>query len=100
MFFYYEKIEKNSIIELFSNFKNEILNNLNNYKISIDEFEIEAKIIKNFLIENFTKNFYDSIILNQKNEFNFSINFYYDCLLKNINSTFQKISNENFFNNK
>ena len=32
MNFFYEKIEKNSI-ELFSNFKIEILNNLNNYKI-------------------------------------------------------------------
>ena len=94
MNFLFENLEKNSI-ELFSNFKIEILNNLKNYKISIDEFEIESKIIKNILIENVTKNFYDSIILHQKNEFNFSINFYYDCLLKNINSTFQKILNQN-----
>ena len=93
MNFFYENFEKNSF-DLFSNFKTEILNNFENYKNSIDEFETESKIIKNILIENVTKNFYDSIILHQKNEFNFSINFHYDFLLKKINSTFQTISNK------
>ena len=51
---------------------------------------IYSTIIKN----NITKNYFNSIIAHQKNEFNYTITYYYNVLLKLIKSTHQYIINK------
>ena len=82
---------KNKWINLFSDLKTEVSNNLDNYKNSINEFGVYAFLYQQIIIKNISTNFYDSIISQQKNEFNYTISYYYNYLHKLINSTYQLI---------
>ena len=44
--------------------------------------------------QNLTKIFYDSIIKHQKSEMNYTISYYYNCLIQNITSVYQYILNQ------
>ena len=81
----------NKWVVLFSDLKTEVTNNLDKYKNSIKEFGIMAKILQQMYIKNITNSFYDSIIWHQKEEYNYSIAYYYNYLHKSINSSYQLI---------
>jgi len=99
---YYQKVTEkrlNTIFEdisdkwmnMFSLLKKDINNNLNNYKNSISEFGVMAIIYETLFSTNITSSYFDSIIIHQKNEFNYTISYYYNYLLKSINFTRQYI---------
>lgn len=69
------------------------LNN-SNFKYSTSEFGLMALIYEVILSQNLTKTYYDSIIEHQKSEFNYTISYYYNCLLQNITSAYQYIINK------
>ena len=94
----------NKWINSFNTLEQNINNNLNTFKNSINEFSILAQIYNSIINQNITSAYYDSIINHQKSEFNYTISYYYNCLLQNITSVYQYIinqipTNEEGFNN-
>ena len=81
-------------IDSFDKLENNINNNLNKFKSSIQEFGLIAIIYKSVICQNLTKGYYDSIITHQKSEFNYTISYYYNILLQNITSVYQSIFNQ------
>ena len=77
----------------FSLLYEEINPNIKEYKFSISEFDLILSIYKRIIINNITKNYFDLIIINQKNEFNYKISYYYRYIIHLINSTHQFIIN-------
>ena len=80
--------------EAYDTLKNEMQNNINNFKNSIDEFVITASIYRSLIEQNITRMYFDSIETHQKSEFNYTITYYYNYLLKVIKSTHQNIINK------
>ena len=80
--------------EAYDTLKNEMQNNINNFKNSIDEFGITASIYRSLIEQNITRMYFDSIETHQKSEFNYTITYYYNYLLKVIKSTHQNIINK------
>ena len=71
-----------------------VTDNLDNFNHSMNEFGVMALIYEVVITSNLTNNFYNSIINHQKSEFNYTISFYYNCLLQNITSIYQYIYNQ------
>ena len=81
----------------------EIDKNYDNFKNSIYEFGVMGQIYENLIKQNITRNYFDSIVLFQKTEFNYTISYYYNYYLKIINEVHQYILskipiNKNGFN--
>ena len=68
--------------------------NINDFKHSINEFGVMAILYANIITQNLTKIYYDSIIEHLKSELNYTISYYYDCLLQNITSVYQLVYNQ------
>ena len=81
----------NKWINMFSLLKEDINNNFNNYKNSISELGVTAIIYETLFSTNITSNYFESINDHQKNEFNYTISYYYNYLLKSVNFTRQYI---------
>jgi len=81
----------NKWINMFSLLKEDINNNFNNYKNSIKEFGVMAIIYETLFSTNISSNYFDSINIHQKNEFNYTISYYYNYLLRAVNFTRQYI---------
>ena len=77
----------------------ELQTNLDIFKNSINEFGLIITIYKSLILQNITKIYFDSIIIHQKNEFNYTISYYYNYLLKLVKSTHQYIINKIPINN-
>ena len=103
-FNYYKTLYEERIKDIFNNIiiywnntfdalNIEINSNLNNFKSSIIEFDFISSIYEYSITNNITKNYFDSIIINQKNDFNYTISYYYNYLLYIINSCHQYIKN-------
>ena len=94
-----EKIENlmNEFLELtnrtYDFLKEEISENKNKFKKSISEFTMMAAIYENIITQNLTRNYFDFIIENQKNNFNYTISYYYNIFINLIISTHKKIIN-------
>ena len=71
----------------------EIKNNLAKFKYSIEEFGAIAKIFKDLYLKDIYNEYINSIINLQKNEYNFTISYYYNYLLSLVNSTYLYIIN-------
>ena len=69
----------------------EVNNNLNNFKNSIIEFRSLAQIYSALIVQNITRIYFDSIETHQKSEFNYTITYYYNILIKIVQSTHQFI---------
>ena len=80
---------KNEMI--FDSFKEDIINN--NFKNSINTFHLIASIYEKSITSNITRDICDSIIFNQKNEFNYTISTFYNNLIKFVTSSQQNIIN-------
>ena len=79
-------------------------NNLNKFKNSMMEFSSLAQIYSSIIVQNITRIYVDSIETHQKSEYNYTINYYYNILIKFVQSTHQFIinnlpTNKNAFNN-
>ena len=84
----------NKWINSFNVLEEKVKSNLNNFKNSIKEFGLVATIYNSIISQNLTKSYYDSIIKHQKIEFNYTISYYYNCLLQNMTSVYQYIFNQ------
>ena len=73
---------------------NEINSNINNFKNSIEEFGHIGNIYDILIQNNATENYFNSIISHQKNEFNYTIIYYYNKLLKLVQSDYQYVINK------
>ena len=76
---------------LFKNLYDEVNNNLGNYKNSIKEFGLMSIIYYNYLYTNISDAYYDLMTTHLKKEFNYTISYYYNYLLKVIKSEKQII---------
>ena len=81
----------------------DIRNNRNNISYSMFEFTEMAEIYRTIIQVDQTDNYFNSIILFQREELNYTISYYYNYLMKLINKSYkyiiQKIpTNENDFN--
>ena len=71
----------------FDNLADKIAENGGKFKTSLTEFGMMAIIYENLITQNITRNYFDLIIDNQKNNFNYSVSYYYNRFLNLINST-------------
>ena len=69
----------------------DIDNNLEKFNNSIIEFPNILGFYLVVLNTNITKNYYDSIEQQEKNEFNYTIKYYYNILLKSVKSAHQYV---------
>ena len=77
----------------FNILEKEINNNISNFKYSIEEFGIMSNIYQSIISKDIYKDYFDSIINLQKKEFNYTISYYYNYLLKLVNSKITYILN-------
>ena len=80
--------------EAYDTLYEEVNNNLNNFKNSMNEFGIMSSIFNSFITQNITRIYYDSIENHQKNEMNYTIKYYYNVLLKLVQTNHQYIINK------
>ena len=81
-------------INSFDSLRNIVNDNINKFSHSINEFGVMALLFEKVISNNITKIFYDSIINHQKSEFNYTISYYYNCLLQNLTSIYQYVYNQ------
>ena len=77
--------------EIFDTLYDEVNNNLLNFKNSIIEFGQMSGIYISLITQTITKTYFNSIVNHQQNEFNYTIKYYYNHLLKSVQSTYQYI---------
>ena len=73
--------------QYFEDLYKDIQNHLNNFESSISEFSYMADFYLILLNSNITKNYFHSIEKHQKSEFNYTISYYYNILLKLVKSS-------------
>ena len=78
----------------FDELKESIKNNTNFFKNSIIELPLMASIYETIINQNTTRDFFNSIITHQRNQFNYTILYYYNYLFKFINTTHHYIINQ------
>ena len=83
----------NKWLESFKSLKIEINENLNEFKYPIEEFGIMAQFYEDLYSKNISSQYFNSIINLEKNEFNFTISYYYNYLLELVNSAYLYIIN-------
>ena len=84
----------NKWISSYDKLKEKINLNKDKFKNSITELGLIASIYNSIISQKMTISYYDSIIEQQKNEFNYTISYYYNILLQNITSVYQTILNQ------
>ena len=89
--------------KIFDSINKEIEDNINNIKSGTFEFGIMEQITSTIINNNITNNIFKSIINHQKNEFEYTISYYYNYLLRIIKSAYKYIlngvpTNKNGFN--
>ena len=93
------KIEKilnstvNKWTNVFEKLKEEIKKNKNNYTSPIFDLLNMASMYNTTIISNISRDYFDSILFYQKNEFNYTISYYYDYLYRLANFTHNYIIN-------
>lgn len=90
--------------QFFDDIKTDINNNLSDFKNSITELANMCGYFSALLANNITNNYFNSIVEHQKTEFNYTITYYYNVLLKLVKSNYQYVlsklpSNQVGFNN-
>ena len=81
----------NKWYKYFDDIYTDIDNNLLKFNNSIIEFSNKLRFYSTILSLNITKNFYDSIEIQVKGEFNYTIKYYYNILLKSVKSAYQYV---------
>ena len=80
--------------EIYTNLTNDVEKNKEKIKYSLLEFSMIGSIYKSIISQELTENYYDSIILFQRSEFNYTISFYYNYLMKLIDKSYKYIINK------
>ena len=71
----------------------EINRNINKFKYPIGEFGTLATIYYAFYYQNISYSYSDSVIEQRKNDFNYTIKYYYNLFLSKVNKTYTYILN-------
>ena len=77
--------------ESFDYLTSEVEKNLDNFKSTTYEFGLMAQAYETLITQNITINYFESIESFQRNEFNYTISYYYNYLNKLITEAFQYI---------
>ena len=80
--------------DIFTNFEEDVKNNKRKIKYSSFELSMIANIYRAIIQAELTENDFNSIILFQKSEFDYTISYYYKYLMKLINKSFKYIINK------
>ena len=102
---YYKKIIDNNLEKIFNEVGNKwinsfdilskrIYNNFDKFKYILSDLGLMSLIYDSLIYQNITNDFHYSIISHQRNEYNYTISYYYNCLIKNISSYLQSIYNQ------
>ena len=102
---YYKKLIDNNLVNILTEVENKwvnsfdilnerINNNIDKFKYTINELGLISLIYNSIISQNITNAFHDSIISHQKTEFNYTISYYYNCLIQNVSSYMQSIYNQ------
>ena len=102
---YYKKIIENNLEKILNEIENEwinsfdilgkrVYNNFNKFKYTVSDLGLMSLIYDSLIYKNITNAFHDSIIFHERTEFNYTISYYYNCLIKNISSYLQSIYNQ------
>ena len=83
----------NKWYDSFNILKKEINNNLNNFKYSIDGFSFYSSFYEYLVPFNISYDYVNSIVNLRKNEFNYTISYYYNYFINIVNSTYLYIIN-------
>jgi hypothetical protein len=80
--------------EMYISLFNDVANNTLNIKYSLFEFSMIGSIYQTIITTDLIKDYYDSIILFEKSEMNYTISYYYNYLIKLINKSYKYIINK------
>ena len=75
--------------ECFDSLISEVDNNYDEFQTTTYEFGIMAQAYETLISENITPNYFDSIVSFQRNEFNYSISYYYNYFIKIVNEAYK-----------
>ena len=78
----------------FNILEEDINENINEFKNSITEYGIMASVYETVITNNITRKFFESIENHQRNEFNYTISYYYNFLIKEVNYIYQYLFNK------
>ena len=80
--------------EIYLNLKSNVEKNKDNIKYSLFEFSMIGSIYKSIISQELTENYFDSIVLFQRSEFNYTISYYYNYLIKLVDKSYKDILNK------
>ena len=83
----------NQIKILYNELKGNISSNINDFKNPIEEIGVLMELYYKMYLQNISYDFTNSIIEQRKNDFNYSLEYYYNHLLSKVNKTFSYILN-------
>ena len=90
-------LELNSILEKWKDTYDEIYeyldSNISNFKSSISEFSLFSVFYYNTFSQKISIDYFDSIINKTKNDFNYTIKYYYNLIISKVNKTYSYILN-------
>ena len=76
-------------IECFDNLISEVDNNFEDFKSTTYEFGIMAQAYETLISQNLSQSYYESIVSFQKNEFNYTITYYYNYFIKVVTEAYK-----------
>ena len=90
-------IELNDILEQWKNVYDKVYEKINlnieNFKSSIEDFSLMSGFYLNTYSQNITYDYSDSIVNIVKNDFNYTIKYYYDLILSKVKKSYSYILN-------
>ena len=89
--------ELNDILEnrknVYDKLYEDLNSNIDNFKSSINEFTLFSSFYYSLYFQNISYDYSNSIINQFKNDFNYTIKYYYNTILSKVNKTFSYILN-------
>ena len=80
--------------DIYTNLLNDVRNNKKKIRDSLFEFSMIGSIYKSIIEVELTENYFNSIMFFQRTEFNYTISYYYNYLIKLINKSYKYIINK------
>ena len=84
--------------EVLSQINTKIKSNIEKFKYSIQEYGIISELYNSLYSKNISYDYSNSIIDQRKNDFNYTLRYYYNMLLSKVNKTYSYILNNMPFN--
>ena len=86
--------------EVYDKIDEDLNSNLDKFKSNIDEFGLLGSFYYKAYKQNISYGYADSIVQERKNEFNYTIKYYYNLILSKVNKTYSYIMNNIPVNDK